>query len=158
MKRLCLVAVILFALVILRVTGTFAQEHGRASIAESFKRYAQQFIATKKVAVFYEEEKENSGNFGWHKAIGVPRADYKLDLRSTDSHLAPYIGTIEYYQVNCTTLYWNTKADAQKDTVCAGDPVIEQNRDTYAFRDGKWVLKTTLFRFHSDEEWMRVDR
>jgi hypothetical protein len=139
----------LFLLAILCVTGTFAQEHGKAGIAESFKSYAKHFIATKTVHVTYDDGEDG----GWHKLTVVPEADYKLDLRSTDSLLSPYIGTIEYKTARCITAYWKTKAEAQKDTACEGQ-TIWQHRDTYAFQDGKWTLKSSKFRTPASEEWL----
>ena len=135
----------LFLLAILCINGTFAQEHGRAGIAESFKSYAKHFIATKTVDVSYDD-----GEYGgWHKLTVSPKADYKLDLRSTDSLLSPYVGTIEYNTARCITAYWKTKAEAQKDTACA-----DQHRDTYAYQDGKWVLKSRRFLTPASEEWL----
>src|SRR5579872_2113931 len=129
-----------FLLAILCITGTFAQEHGQAGIAESFKSYAKHFIATKRVDVTYDDEEHG----GWQKLTVVPKADYKLELRSTDSLLSPYIGTIEYKTARCITAYWKTKAEAQKDTACA-DQTIWQHRDIYAFQDGKWIVKSRKF-------------
>ena len=142
----------LLLLAILCTNGTFAQEHGRAGIAESFKSFARHFIATKTVNVTYDD-----GEYGgWHKLTVVPKADYKLDLRSTDSLLSPYIGTIEYKTARCVTAYWKTKAEAQKDTACAGQE-IWQGRDTYAFQDGKWILKSHKFLTPASEEWLGGD-
>lgn len=155
MRRVILSRILCIGLLIY-VTGALAQEQktDRESVVSSFQQYISNFMGS-----FKSDKREHvvQSPGGWRNGIHEPEPDYSIDLRYTDSLISPYVGTCDFVLVSQYTVFYRSKQEAQEDERFVNE-TREKHRNTYAFQQGRWVVKScehyvsTLSKWFEDKE------
>lgn len=106
-----------------------------------------------KYIIVSEREKvfNKAGNY-WVK-FGKTNLRSSINIKRTDSLITPYIGYlilscdfIDYYSSNNNNGEFKTKEQAEKAFLLRINPSNDETRFTYAYQNGKWILKYVEWR------------
>ena len=109
-----------------------------ADVVASFKKYMTNYVASYKTD---RREQVDHKSGGWSRKYFELGADYSIDVRKTDSLISPYAGFAELVLTMHSTAFHKTQVEAETDHNFI-ESYSMKRRNTYAYQDGGWILKS----------------
>jgi hypothetical protein len=157
LPALCFVILLLFVNVSeaqkrkpVKPTSEMDNPSDQKTVVASFKEFI-----TKHIASYKTNRRERVLKFGggWAKRFIEAEADYNIDIQTTTSLVSPYVGVCEFSLKEHLSMFHPNKNDALQDDKPATS-TSTKHKHTYAYQDGKWVIKTRLHYSDVSDKWL----